>query len=128
MAGKIVADQLEHSTAGSLDTNFVVEGSAKAWANVDGTGTVALRDSFNVSTLTDSGTGTYKLTFSSTMGNDDYSSVASGNISTTNSGRDVSCPGSTITTSEVDMKCFRSDNLAAEDFDFAMNQVHGDLA
>ena len=128
MAGKIVADQLEHSTAGSLDTQFVVNGSAKVWANVDGTGTVNLRDSFNVSTLTDSGTGVYKLTFSSNMNNDDYSSVASGNISTANSGRDVSCPGSTITTSEVDMKCFRSDNLAAEDFDFAMNQLNGDLA
>ena len=126
--GKIKADQLEHSTAGSIATNFVVEGSAKAWANVDGTGTVALRDSFNVSTLTDSGTGVYKLTFSSNMGNANYSPVASGNISTANSGRDVSCPGSTITTSEVDMKCFRSDNLAAEDFDYAMNHVDGDLA
>ena len=30
MAGKIVADTLEHSTAGSLDTQFVVNGSAKA--------------------------------------------------------------------------------------------------
>ena len=95
-----------------------VSGVAAAWANVDGTGTVALRDSLNVSTLTDSGTGHYKLTFSSSMGNDDYSSVASGNISTTNSGRDVSCPGSTITTSEVDMKCFRSDNLTVNDRDW----------
>ena len=126
--GKIKADQLEHSTAGSIATNFVVEGSAKAWANVDGTGTVALRDSFNVSTLTDSGTGTYKLTFASSMNNANYCSVASGNISTSNSGRDVSCPRSTITTTEIDMGCFRSDNLTIEDFDFAMNQVDGDLA
>ena len=27
MAGKIVADTLEHSTAGSIATNYVVEGS-----------------------------------------------------------------------------------------------------
>ena len=33
MAGKIVADTLEHSTAGSIATNYVVEGSAKAWLN-----------------------------------------------------------------------------------------------
>jgi hypothetical protein len=126
--GKIKADQLEHSTAGSIATNFVVEGSAKAWANVDGTGTVALRDSFNVSTLTDSGTGTYKLTFSSNMNNDDYCPVASGNITLANSGRDVSCPRSTISTSEFDVGCFRSDNLAGEDFQFAMAQANGDLA
>ena len=29
--GKIKADTLEHSTAGSLDTQYVVNGSAKAW-------------------------------------------------------------------------------------------------
>ena len=29
--GKIKADTLEHSTAGSLDTKFVVKGSAKVW-------------------------------------------------------------------------------------------------
>jgi hypothetical protein len=33
MAGKIIADQIEHSTAGSLDTSYVVNGSAKAWVN-----------------------------------------------------------------------------------------------
>ena len=32
--GKIVADTLEHSTAGSIATNYVVEGSAKAWCNI----------------------------------------------------------------------------------------------
>jgi hypothetical protein len=31
MAGKIIADQIEHSTAGSLNTSYVVQGSAKAW-------------------------------------------------------------------------------------------------
>jgi len=128
LTGVTTAGSISVTGEGNSTTTNLQQGLAKVWANVDGTGTVALRDSFNVSTLTDSGLGNYKLTFSSTMGNDDYSSVASGNISTANSGRDVSCPGSTITTSEIDMKCFRSDNLAAEDFDFAMNQVHGDLA
>ena len=35
MAGKIIADTLEHSTAGSVDRNqYVVNGSAKAWATL----------------------------------------------------------------------------------------------
>ena len=35
--GKIKADTLEHSTSGSVDTKYVVEGSAKAWNSFDGT-------------------------------------------------------------------------------------------
>ena len=35
MAGKIIADTLEHSTAGSVDTQYVVNGSAKAYAHYD---------------------------------------------------------------------------------------------
>ena len=35
MAGKIIADTLEHSTAGSLTTDYVVNGSAKGYFNVD---------------------------------------------------------------------------------------------
>ena len=76
MAGKIVADTLEHSTAGSIATNYVVEGSAKAWATWNGGGTVALTDSFGISSILDNTTGDYTLTLSSAMDNDDYSITA----------------------------------------------------
>ena len=76
MAGKIVADTLEHSTAGSIATNYVVEGSAKAWATWNGSGTVALTDSFGISSILDNTTGDYTLTLSSAMDNDDYSIAA----------------------------------------------------
>ena len=45
---------------------------AKAWINYNGTGTVAIRDSFNVSSLTDDGNGLYTITFTNAMSNDDY--------------------------------------------------------
>ena len=70
--GKIKADTLEHSTAGSIATNYVVEGSAKHWLNMNGTGTIATRDSFNNSSITDTNTGTYTLAFTSNMSNNDY--------------------------------------------------------
>jgi hypothetical protein len=73
MAGKIIADQIEHSTAGSLDTSYVVNGSAKVWVNFLGAGTVAIRDSYNAASLTDNGTGNYTITSSSSMGNTTYS-------------------------------------------------------
>jgi len=72
MAGKIVADTLEHSTAGSLSTQYVVEGSAKAWVNFNGTGTIASRDSLNVSGLVDNGAGDYTITFSNAFDNANY--------------------------------------------------------
>jgi len=37
--------------------------TAKSWVNFNGTGTVAIRDSHNVSSITDNGTGDYTVTF-----------------------------------------------------------------
>jgi len=72
MAGKIIADTLEHSTAGSLDTSYVVNGSAKAWVNFNGTGTVAVRGSNNVTSITDNGTGDYTENFTNAMNDANY--------------------------------------------------------
>jgi hypothetical protein len=47
----------------SVPTETVIAGSAKAWVNFNGTGTVAIRDSFNVSSITDNGTGNYRVNF-----------------------------------------------------------------
>lgn len=44
----------------------------KAWVNFNGTGTVTIRDDFNVSSITDSGTGNYKVNFSTAMPNANY--------------------------------------------------------
>ena len=75
MAGKIVADTLEHSTAGSVDTQYVVNGSAKAWLNVDRS-SASSRDSFNISGLTDNGTGDFTQAFTNSFANDDYATGA----------------------------------------------------
>lgn len=62
--------------------NFVTEGqvkgSATAWVNWNGTGTVAIRDSFNVSSITDGGTGKYALNFATTMNNTNFAFASSG--------------------------------------------------
>ena len=72
--GKIKADTLEHSTAGSLDTQYVVNGSAKAWSRVDPN---TISDSLNVSSLTDAGTGLFEDNFTNAFSAATYSSVAS---------------------------------------------------
>jgi len=45
---------------------------AKAWVNFNGTGTVAIRDSYNVGSITDNGAGTYTVNFSTAMTNANY--------------------------------------------------------
>ena len=60
----------------TVGTSYVVNGSAKAWANWNGTGTIAARDSLNLSSLTDNGTGKYTTNFSSAFANANYSTVS----------------------------------------------------
>lgn len=49
--------------------------TAKAWVNFNGTGTVAIRASGNVSSITDLGTGVYRLNFSSALLDANYAVV-----------------------------------------------------
>ena len=45
----------------------------KAWVHFNGNGTIAIQNSFNVSSLTDDGTGLYKMNFATPMTNDNWS-------------------------------------------------------
>jgi hypothetical protein len=51
--------------------------SARAWVNFNGTGTVAIRASGNVSSITDNGTGDYTVNFTTAMPDINYSSNVS---------------------------------------------------
>ena len=46
--------------------------ACKAWVNFNGTGTVAIRESYNVSTITDNGTGDYTVNFTTAMPDANY--------------------------------------------------------
>ena len=59
----------------STEVTNVVNGSAKAWVNFKGTGTVAIRRSFNVNSITDNGTGNYTVNFTTSMVDANYCSV-----------------------------------------------------
>ena len=59
----------------TVGTSYVVNGSAKAWVNFNGQGTIAIRESLNVSSLTDRGTGQYTVNFSSAFADANYSAV-----------------------------------------------------
>ena len=64
--------------------------SARAWVNFNGTGTVAIRGSANVSSITDNGTGNYDVNFTTAMADTNYATTASGSaISGMATSRDV---------------------------------------
>jgi hypothetical protein len=46
---------------------------AKAWVNFNGTSTVAIRASYNVSSITDNGTGHYTINFTTAFADSNYS-------------------------------------------------------
>ena len=50
---------------------------AKAWVNFNGTGTVAIRDSYNVSSITDNGVGSYLMNYTNAMASANYSAMVS---------------------------------------------------
>ena len=56
----------------SVPSDTVINGSAKAWVNFNGTGTVAIRASFNVSSITDNGTGDYTVNFTNALPDANY--------------------------------------------------------
>jgi len=98
MAGTIVADNIQAASTSTLvlkngvaNTPPTIQDSAgtqigtfcRAWVNFNGTGTVAIRASFNVSSITDNGTGDYTVNFTTAMPDANYTPVCFGNRAST---------------------------------------------
>lgn len=58
-----------------LNTDNTENYKCRAWVNFNGIGTVAIRASGNVSSITDNGTGDYTVNFSNAMADANYSLV-----------------------------------------------------
>ena len=83
--GTLAADTMQSSTAGTPpqfnDGNGTQIGTlCRAWVNFNGTGTVAIRASFNVSSITDNGTGDYTVNFTNALADANYSYCVSASM------------------------------------------------
>ena len=129
MAGKIVADTLEHSTAGSLDTQYVVNGSAKAFGNIE-SGTT-LVESFNESAFTDNGTGDFTHNFTNSMANKNHVTTGN-NMRNSNGGYGHTAAygnsSDTSSTSGSARMVYTNVSNNTEDMRRTMAVTHGDLA
>ena len=118
---------------GGAATTSLQQGLAKMWANLDGGGTAALRDSFNLSGFTDHGAGDYTFTITNDMGNASYS-IASHTADEDGSGNNVPIMGGkrgeTPATGSFRVACnFHADSTSAlTDHTHICVSVFGDLA
>ena len=69
----IKTETLSTPSNATVPVDTVVNGTAKAWVNFNGTGTVAIRRAFNVSSITDNGNGDYTVNFTTAMVDANYS-------------------------------------------------------
>jgi hypothetical protein len=76
MAGTLTISTLSDGTNSTSATNCI-QGSAKAWINYKGTATVAIRGSYNVSSVTVNGSGDYTINFTNAMANANYATIGS---------------------------------------------------
>ena len=125
LTGTSTAGSIAVTGEGNSTTTNLQQGLAKMWANVDGTGTAALDDSFNASGLTDNGTGDQTLAFTNSMGNDDYSALGGGERDNGGQGQIIGHVDKTTSNYQIDVK---EDNGSADEYLEASFTVHGDLA
>ena len=105
----------------SVPVDTVVDGSAKAWVNFNGTGTVAIRASFNVSSITDNGTGDYTMNFTTAMPDTNYSFLGSAGLGDNSSLGCVSPNSSAFLVSSVRFHTIFSNSAGL--FDYASVNV-----
>jgi len=111
----------------SVGTGYVVNGSAKAWASVEQrSGGATLLKSFNVSSVTDNGTGDFSLSFSSSFSDGNYStSGSSGDKDYGFNYRAVAAFAPTASSARYGVSV--TNTLALID-DYGYATIHGDLA
>ena len=116
--GTLKADTLTHSTAGSVTTDFVVEGSAKSFINFNGDATGTIRDSFNCGAVTDGGTGDQTVNYTNNFANAGYSPQS--NCQSGDASNPASCvvnSQGTVTTSSTKLFVSQNTGTGASNFD-----------
>ena len=112
---------------GSNQTS-IQQGLTKAWADFDSTGTLAIRDSLNVSGITDGGTGTFTITINNDMANTSYVAKAQGGDHVGNADTYAVPSCHDLIVGAFQIALFRPSNSAAADNSYVGITVDGDLA
>lgn len=123
-------------TAGSITvqgegtaTTNLQQGLAKQWVNLNGSGTAAVTDSFNNSSMIDTTTGNYTTNITTNMSNTTYAVPTGGAYDEDNASAYAlqGCASLGKTTSSYVMHC-GSNTTSAMDWEYVVGSILGDLA
>ena len=73
LKGKTTTGSISVTGEGNNTTTNLQQGLCKQWIHFTGSGTIAILDSFNTTTIVDNGSGDYQVTIANDMGNNNYS-------------------------------------------------------
>ena len=130
MSSRLVVNQIQDSNAKNVDTTFVTNGSAKAYA-VTGysSGTPQETKLFNISPFADTASGRIGVNFTSVFSNVNYTKIGTAGL---NENANYYClvheDASNSSTASVAQMLFINHNNAADDPTKAYLNFHGDLA
>ena len=110
LRGNTAAGNITITGEGGAATMHLQQGVAKVWVHYNGTGTIAVRDSFNVSSLNDSGTGQHQYNYTNNMNSTNYTHIAGAGTasSSTSTSVDVRTYGAAASTSQSGNNVFFS--------------------
>ena len=113
---------------GTSPVALTKQSAAKAWNNMNGTGTAAIRDSFNIASITDVGTAEYKHNLSNNMSTADSYSMTGFARCSANAGFFGGIDNSVFTSGVIYHGTYGAGATSAVDALYVTISVHGDLA
>ena len=131
LRGIAAAGDITITSEGGSAKQSLQQGLAKAWVNFNGTGTIAARDSFNLSSLADNGTGDYTVNWSTALNNVNYNATAAfGVLNSTSEIASKLCVNGPYTTTSLRMTggYHIPGSQVQSDRSLVQINVHGDLA
>ena len=119
-AGAVTTAKVADANITAAKLNGAQSGSApiygaRAWVNFNGTGTVAIRASGNVSSITDNGTGDYTVNFTTALADANYSANATATLDGTIGGRNSVANTYVYSTSSIKVCIARGSTAGVED-------------
>jgi hypothetical protein len=111
---------------GTSPVELTKQSAAKAWANFNSTGTLAIRSSINIDSILDNGVGDYTANFINSMSDADYAPNGSGQNSA-NTAIGLTFNPRTLAASNFAMD-FRNESAGARDGAITTITTNGDLA
>ena len=126
LTGKTTANDVT-VTVGATATASLQQGLCKQWINFSGADTIAIRDSFNTTSITDNGTGNYTVTIANDMSNNQWSAFLQADLDDSAGGIYTLNPDiHSRATGSYGIGTYSSSNFA--DLGYIRSGLFGDLA